>query len=56
MNCILWDASFELMKNLAPSDPGKLQCFYGTLQYYCYTLFGHRSHCPLHFDIRNLLL
>jgi len=38
MNCIFWDTSFVLIKNLATLDPEKLQGFYGTLLYHCYTL------------------
>jgi len=38
MNSIFWDASFVLIKNQATLDPEKLQGFYRTLLYHCYTL------------------
>ena len=37
-NCIFRGASFEVIKNLATLDPEKLQGFYGTPLYHCYTL------------------
>ena len=37
-NCIFWGATFELIKNLATLVPEKLQGFYETLLYHCYTL------------------
>jgi len=37
-NCIFWGASFKPNKNLAILVPGKLQGFYRTLLYHCYTL------------------
>jgi len=37
MNCIFWGTSFELIKNLATSNPETLQGFYGTALFHCYT-------------------
>jgi len=37
-NWIFEGASFKRIKNLATLDPEKLQGFYGTLLYHCYTL------------------
>ena len=37
-DCIFWGTSFKFIKNLATLDPEKLQAFYGTLLYHCYTL------------------
>jgi hypothetical protein len=42
-NCIFLVASFKLIKNLATLDPEKLQRFYGTLLYHCYTLATERK-------------
>ena len=39
-NCIFWGATFELTKNLATLVPEKLQGFYGTLLYHCYSLIA----------------
>jgi len=37
-NCVFWGATFELIKNLATLVPEKLQGFYETLLYHCYTV------------------
>jgi len=37
-NCIFWGGSFEPIKNLASLGSSKLQGFYGTPLYHCYTL------------------
>jgi len=37
-NCIFCGGTFELIKNLATLVPEKLQGFYETLLYHCYTL------------------
>jgi len=37
-NFIFWGISFKLMKNLAALVPKKLQGFYETLLYHCYTV------------------
>jgi len=44
MNCISWDASFELILNLAILDPEKLQGFHGILIFHCYTLLYQHDH------------
>jgi len=38
LNCIFQRASFGLIKSLATLIPKKLQGFYGTVLYHCYTL------------------
>jgi len=38
INCILWGASFKIIKNLATLNPEKLQGFHGIPLSHCYTL------------------
>jgi len=55
-NCIFWGASFKLINNLATLDPVKLQAFYRTLLYHCYTLHTatHCKSCLLH-DVSKIV-
>ena len=42
-NCIFCGGTFELIKNLATLVPEKLQGFYETLLYHCYTRLRHST-------------